>query len=67
LPTQTGSSFRHTAAVPLNVAMPYQQTYCFVFRLRDGKLTEVIEHCDTGLVERVLEQPGRKPPGPQGA
>ncbi|WP_040739067.1 nuclear transport factor 2 family protein [Nocardia tenerifensis] len=34
----------------------YDQTYCFVFRVADGKLTEVIEHCDTALVERVLER-----------
>ncbi|WP_433682635.1 nuclear transport factor 2 family protein [Nocardia sp. CA-119907] len=34
---------------------PYEQTYCFVFRVADGRLTEVIEHCDTALVERVLQ------------
>ncbi|MBF6170040.1 nuclear transport factor 2 family protein [Nocardia blacklockiae] len=34
---------------------PYEQTYCFVFRIADGRLTEVIEHCDTALVERVLQ------------
>ena len=33
----------------------YHQTYCFIFRVRDGQLSEVIEHCDTALVERVLE------------
>lgn len=33
----------------------YDQTYCFIFRVIDGQLTEVIEHCDTALVERVLE------------
>lgn len=33
----------------------YDQTYCFIFRLRDQRITEVIEHCDTALVERVLE------------
>ncbi|MFI6040122.1 nuclear transport factor 2 family protein [Nocardia sp. NPDC051321] len=33
----------------------YHQTYCFIFRVTDGQLTEVIEHCDTALVERVLE------------
>lgn len=37
---------------------PYNQTYCYIFRVRDGQLTEVIEHCDTALVERVLEPPG---------
>jgi uncharacterized protein len=37
----------------------YDQTYCFVVRLRDGQLTELVEHCDTALVERVLEPPAR--------
>ncbi|MFI9510437.1 nuclear transport factor 2 family protein [Nocardia sp. NPDC052566] len=39
----------------------YDQTYCFLFRIRDGKLTEVIEHCDTALVERVLDAPAHRP------
>lgn len=34
---------------------PYNQTYCFIFTLADGRITEVIEHCDTALVERVLK------------
>lgn len=34
----------------------YDQTYCFIFRVTDGQLTEVIEHCDTALVERVLDR-----------
>jgi uncharacterized protein len=38
---------------------PYHQTYCFIFRVADGRLTEVIEHCDTALVERILELPAR--------
>jgi ketosteroid isomerase-like protein len=38
---------------------PYPQNYCFIFRVADGKLTEVIEHCDTALVERVLDRPIR--------
>lgn len=33
----------------------YDQTYCFIFRVAGGRLTEVIEHCDTALVERVLD------------
>jgi hypothetical protein len=32
----------------------YDQTYCYVFRMRDGLIEEVVEHCDTALVERVL-------------
>jgi uncharacterized protein len=39
---------------------PYEQTYCFIFRVADGRLTEVIEHCDTALVERVLDPPARR-------
>lgn len=43
---------------------PYRQTYCYLFRVADGRLTEVVEHCDTALVERVLapRQAG-DPPG----
>lgn len=37
----------------------YDQHYCFVFRVRAGKITEVVEYCDTSLVERVLEPPAR--------
>jgi ketosteroid isomerase-like protein len=36
---------------------PYHQTYCFIFRVRNGHLTEVVEHCDTALVDRVLDRP----------
>src|SRR3954452_8699480 len=36
---------------------PYNQTYCYIFRIRDGRLTEVVEHCDTALVDRVLDRP----------
>lgn len=35
----------------------YDQTYLFLFRVAGGRLTEVVEHCDTALVERVLERP----------
>jgi ketosteroid isomerase-like protein len=38
---------------------PYPQAYCYVFRVRDGRLAEVIEYCDTALVERVLTLPGQ--------
>lgn len=36
---------------------PYEQTYCFIFRVAGGQLIEVVEHCDTALVERVLDRP----------
>ena len=41
---------------------PYNQTYCYVFRVAGGRITEVVEHCDTALVERVLEPPEPAPP-----
>jgi len=31
--------------------LPYDNDYAFVFRVRDGKITEVIEYLDTALVE----------------
>lgn len=37
----------------------YPQAYCYVFRVQDGLITEVIEYCDTALVERVLRLPER--------
>ncbi|MEV0251497.1 nuclear transport factor 2 family protein [Nocardia sp. NPDC050712] len=37
---------------------PYHQTYCFLFRLARGRIAEVVEHCDTALVERVLDPVG---------
>jgi hypothetical protein len=36
---------------------PYPQAYCYVFRLHEGLITEVVEYCDTALVERVLTLP----------
>ena len=32
----------------------YDNEYCFVFRFRDGKIAELVEYCDTDLVERAL-------------
>jgi uncharacterized protein len=40
---------------------PYDQDYCFVFRVSGGKLTEVVEYCDSSLAERVLDPPARVP------
>jgi uncharacterized protein (TIGR02246 family) len=36
---------------------PYHQTYCYIFRLSDGKVRELTEYLDTDLVNRVLESP----------
>lgn len=37
----------------------YPQSYCYVFTVRGGRLIDVLEYCDTALVERVLELPER--------
>jgi uncharacterized protein len=36
---------------------PYDNEYCFVFRLSDGKIKEVKEYSDTALVDAVLGDP----------
>ncbi|MEU2253684.1 nuclear transport factor 2 family protein [Nocardia xishanensis] len=41
----------------------YEQTYCMVFRVAEGQLAEVVEYCNTALVERVLEPIGPPPGG----
>ncbi|TCO60524.1 nuclear transport factor 2 family protein [Actinocrispum wychmicini] len=35
----------------------YNQSYCYVFRVADGMLAEVVEYCDTAHAEQVLEHP----------
>jgi uncharacterized protein len=37
---------------------PYHQTYCYVFRLADGKVCELTEYNDTDLVNQALQTPG---------
>ena len=36
---------------------PYNNTYCWVCRLEDGKLRELIEYCDTQLIVEALGDP----------
>jgi ketosteroid isomerase-like protein len=36
---------------------PYNQTYCYVFRLADGQVRELTEYLDTELVNQALEAP----------
>ena len=36
---------------------PYNNSYCFVFRLAGGKLAEVTEYMDTELVTAALGNP----------
>jgi uncharacterized protein len=33
---------------------PYENDYCFVIRMRDGKMVEIEEYCDTELVTSAL-------------
>jgi ketosteroid isomerase-like protein len=35
----------------------YDNTYCFVFRFRDGRIAEIAEYLDTELVRSALVQP----------
>lgn len=35
----------------------YDNQYCFVFRVVDGRLKEVVEYLDTALVDAVLQPP----------
>ena len=39
----------------------YDNSYCFVFRLAEGKLAELTEYMDTELVTAVLGDPGFPP------
>jgi ketosteroid isomerase-like protein len=34
---------------------PYNNEYCFIFRIEDGKLREVTEYMDTELITAVLD------------
>lgn len=36
---------------------PYNNDYCFVIRMTDGRITEIVEYMDTALVEAVLAPP----------
>jgi ketosteroid isomerase-like protein len=40
--------------------VPYNNTYCYVFRLADGKLQEMTEYLDTELVTAALGDPVTK-------
>lgn len=34
--------------------VPYENEYCQIFTVRDGKIAEVVEYCDTALVNEVF-------------
>jgi len=40
--------------------LPYNNEYCFVFRVAGGKIREVIEYGDTALINAVLPDPERQ-------
>jgi ketosteroid isomerase-like protein len=33
---------------------PYNNDYCLIYRLRDGRIVEIREYCDSALTEAVL-------------
>ncbi len=43
--------------VTTKTGRPYNNTYCYVFRLADGKVKEITEYFDTLLVETALDAP----------
>ena len=45
--------------VTTKTGKPYNNTYCWVCRVADGKLTELTEYMDTELVATVLLPRGR--------
>jgi ketosteroid isomerase-like protein len=36
---------------------PYNNTYCWVIRMAGGKMKELMEYCDTALIDDALGQP----------
>jgi len=34
--------------------LPYNNEYCLIYRLKDGKIVEIREYCDSALTEAVL-------------
>lgn len=38
---------------------PYQNSYCWIFRLVDGQVVELTEYADTALIDAVLQAPTR--------
>lgn len=43
--------------VTTTAGKPYHNSYCFIFKLRDGKLVELTEYLDTALVQSTLADP----------
>jgi len=36
---------------------PYNNSYCWVCRFADGKMRELVEYCDTALIDQTLAPP----------
>ncbi len=47
-----------TGDVTTKDGKPYNNSYCWVIRLADGRIRELTEYMDTALAEAVLEGPG---------
>jgi ketosteroid isomerase-like protein len=43
--------------VTTKTGKPYNNTYCWVCRVEDGKLRELTEYCDTQLIVEALDDP----------
>jgi ketosteroid isomerase-like protein len=43
--------------VTTKAGRPYRNTYCYVFRIADGRVSEITEYFDTQLVATVLASP----------
>ena len=41
--------------------VPYENSYCNIFTLRDGKIVEMVEYMDSDLALRVLGEPVAEP------
>lgn len=40
--------------------MPYNNTYCYVIRIAEGKMRELTDYLDTQLVATALDEPGAR-------
>jgi ketosteroid isomerase-like protein len=43
-----------TGEMRTKAGVPYNNDYCLIYRLRDGRITEITEYLDSALCERVL-------------
>jgi uncharacterized protein len=43
-----------TGEMRTKTGVPYNNDYCLIYRLRDGRIVEITEYLDSALCERVL-------------